>query len=486
MPASWSPTQAASDVKALRYALKSFFREIRSGEVLILLSAVALAVAALTAVGFLTDRISKSVARQANEVLAADLRLRSPDPIPELWRDIAADNELATAETQTFPSVVFAGDESSLATIKGVSDSYPLRGRVRVAAQLFGADREVDTVPAPGTVWADAALLARLGAAVGDSVSVGEVDLAVDAVLTYRPDQSIGFASLAPSIMINLADMPGTGLITEGSRVSYALLVAGDDESAVDAFYETVEADLPESVRVRNREDSSERAGNAADRAQRFLSLTAVISVLLSAVRHRDVRAPLCPAAHGYRRFDEGVGRESTVHCCGGGDPTRAAGACRCRRRQRRRVCSRVRGDRNTCGSVCERSARSRRGARVVRDRGGTNSADWLCAAVDPAAAQHAAAASAAPRRHTAATISFAGRGNITRCRRLVAVSHDWRCAASGDHSRRYVRDFRGALRCRTRSGDAYRAQSRRHRHRLALWTCERPRVADGTVRYRW
>lgn len=270
-------------MSAFAYALRTFGREIRSGEVLILLSAVALAVAALTAVGFLTDRISKSVTRQANEVLAADLRLRSPDPIPADWHETAGQFSLETAETQTFPSVVFAGEESSLATIKGVSDNYPLRGRVRIADRLFGEQREVDVIPPSGSVWTDGALMARLGVSVGDTVSVGEADLKIDAVLTYRPDQSIGFASLAPSIVINLADMPGTNLINEGSRVSYALLVAGDEEN-VDAFYEAVEADLPESVRTRNREDSSDRAGSAADRAQRFLSLTAVISVLLSAV----------------------------------------------------------------------------------------------------------------------------------------------------------------------------------------------------------
>ena len=270
-------------MKAVLYALRSFARELRSGEVVILLAAVALAVAALTSVGFLTDRIGKAVARQANEVLAADLRLRSPDPIPAQWREDALEFGLATAETQTFPSVIFADEDSSLATVKAVNDTYPLRGRVRIAEQLFGDEREVDSIPPPGEVWADAALMARLGVDVGDSVSVGETDLPINAVLTYRPDQSIGFASLAPSIMVNLADVPATGLINAGSRVSYALLVAGEEE-AVDDFYSAVEDDLPESVRVRNREDSSERAGSAADRAQRFLSLTAVISVLLSAV----------------------------------------------------------------------------------------------------------------------------------------------------------------------------------------------------------
>jgi putative ABC transport system permease protein len=251
--------------------------------VIVLLAAVALAVAALTAVGFLTDRIGRAVARQANEVLAADLRLRSPEEIPAEWREAAVRFGLDTAETQSFPSVVFAGQVNALATIMAVSETYPLRGTVRIADRLFGEQREVEGIPGRGNVWADSALMARLGVDVGDIVTLGETEVRIDAVLTYRPDQSIGFASLAPSLLVNIEDIPESGLINEGSRVGYALLVAGE-ESRVDAFYADVENRLPEEVRVRNREDSSERASNAADRAQRFLSLTAVISLLLSAV----------------------------------------------------------------------------------------------------------------------------------------------------------------------------------------------------------
>lgn len=270
-------------MKALAFALRSFGRELRSGEVIVLLVAIALAVAALTAVGFLTDRIGKAVARQANEVLAADLRLRSPDPVPAEWREAAERYGLQTAETLIFPSVVFAGEESSLATIKAVNEAYPLRGKVRIAEHLFGEQQEVDRIPSSGTVWADGALMSRLGVSVGDTIAVGELELQIDAVLTYRPDQSIGFASLAPSVLVNIADIPATGLVKEGSRVGYALLVAGG-EKALDEFYSEVEDKLPDSVRVRNQEDSSERATNASDRAQSFLSLTAVISLLLSAV----------------------------------------------------------------------------------------------------------------------------------------------------------------------------------------------------------
>jgi len=270
-------------VKAIAFALRSFGRELRSGEVVVLLAAVGLAVAALTAVGFLTDRIGKAVARQANEVLAADLRLRSQEPIPDVWREKAGQFDLRTAETNTFPSVVFAGDLSALATIKAVSNTYPLRGNVRVSDTLFGEQRVVTGVPPKGETWADGALLARVDADVGDRLSVGGLDLLVTAVLTYRPDQSIGFASLAPSLLMNIDDIPASGLISEGSRVGYALLLAGD-ETRVSDFNEAIQDDLPDSVRASNREESSERANNAADRAQRFLSLTAVISLLLSAV----------------------------------------------------------------------------------------------------------------------------------------------------------------------------------------------------------
>ena len=267
-------------MKALTFALRSFGRELRSGEVLVLLAAVGLAVAALTAVGFLTDRIGKAVARQANEVLAADLRLRSQAPVPQEWRELARQYDLETADTLTFPSVVFFGNDNALSSIKVVSELYPLRGAMRVADELFGEQREVDDIPAPGEVWADGALLARIGADVGDLLDIGELQLRVAAVLTYRPDQSIGFASLAPTVVMNIADVDASGLIGEGSRVRYALLVAGDPRDVTD-FNNAIQDKLPDEIR---QEESSERAYNAADRAQRFLSLTAVISLLLSAV----------------------------------------------------------------------------------------------------------------------------------------------------------------------------------------------------------
>lgn len=270
-------------MNAPAFALRTLPRELRSGEVLVLLAAVILAVAALTAVGFLTDRIGKAVERQANEVLAADLRLRSAEPIPDDWRERAAAFGLETADVISFPTVVYHIEENALSTVQAVDAGYPLRGVLRIADELFGQEYETEEIPAVGTVWADGSLLARVGAEVGDRLEVGNATLEIAAVATYRPDQSIGFASLAPTLLMNEADLDGSGLIGTGSRVRYALLVAGDAD-AVDEFNADIEPELPDTLRLRSAEESSERAFAASDRAQRFLSLTAVISLLLSAV----------------------------------------------------------------------------------------------------------------------------------------------------------------------------------------------------------
>ncbi len=67
-----------------------------------------------------------------------------------------------------------------------------------------------------------------IGAKVGSHISIGAATLRVTRVLISRPDQGGSFAELAPSLIMNIADIPATELIQPGSRVSYAALFAGD------------------------------------------------------------------------------------------------------------------------------------------------------------------------------------------------------------------------------------------------------------------
>jgi putative ABC transport system permease protein len=270
-------------MKALRLALLALARDGKSGELRVLLLALLVAVSALTAVGFFTSRVSLAVDRQAGEVLAADLRLQSREPIDPTYIDMARQAGLQTAQVSSFPSVVFKGEDSALSAIRAVSPGYPLRGRLKIADAPFAPAREVETLPGPGEAWLEARLVAQLGAQVGDRVRVGTTQLRIAQVLDYRPDQGSQFVDLAPTLLMRMEDVAATGLMQEGSRISHALLFAGD-AGRIATFKAQLQAAKRPGQRIADIEDTSPQIRSAVDRAGRFLNLAALVTILLAAI----------------------------------------------------------------------------------------------------------------------------------------------------------------------------------------------------------
>jgi putative ABC transport system permease protein len=270
-------------MRSLRFALLALARDWKSGELAVLLAALVVAVTALTAVGFFTDRIGQAVAQQAAEVIAADLRLRSNQAPSEDYVVAARERGLATARTLSFPSVVFFGEDSSLAAIRAVGEGYPLRGAVRVADEPFGPGRVTREIPARGEAWLDSRLMARLGARTGDTVNIGAARFRVSQVLDYRPDQGSAFVDLAASLLMNIDDIPSTQLLQPGSRATHAILFAGRPAD-VRAFKTEIEARKLAGERLVDAAEESPQIQSATERAGRFLNLSALITVLLAAV----------------------------------------------------------------------------------------------------------------------------------------------------------------------------------------------------------
>jgi putative ABC transport system permease protein len=270
-------------VQALRFALRNLARDLKSGEIAVLLLALLVAVASLTAVGFFTSRVARAVNQQAGEVLAADLRLESARSIDTTYDDEAARRGLQVARILSMPSVVFFGEDSSLIALRAASEGYPLRGRLKTADQPFGPAVVASGIPGRGEAWADSRLLAKLGATVGSELAVGAAKFKVTRVLDYRPDQGVGFADLSTTLLVNMADVPATGLIQPGSRVSRAVLFAGDPGDVAD-FRRWVETRKKKGERLQAVADASPQIRASSDRAGRFLSLASIVAVLLSAI----------------------------------------------------------------------------------------------------------------------------------------------------------------------------------------------------------
>jgi putative ABC transport system permease protein len=268
---------------ALRLALRTLLREWRSGELGVLLLALTTAVAALTGVGFLVGRIDTAVREQATQVLAADIRISSTQPLPDSWFAAATQRGVHSASIQTLLSVVFRGDDSQLANIEAVSAGYPLRGTLLVADQPFATGTATQAIPAPGEVWPSSKLLATIGGGIGTQLSIGAATLKVTRVLIARPDQGANLSDLAPSLIMNLKDLPATQLIQPGSRVSYSGLFAADP-AVIQAFRPWLLDHRRPADRLRDVSEASPQLENAVDRAGRFLTLASLVSVLLCSI----------------------------------------------------------------------------------------------------------------------------------------------------------------------------------------------------------
>jgi len=288
---------------AVLLGLRSLAREWRSGDLAVLFLALFVAVAALTGVGFLVDRIDRAMQLTASEVLGADLRLSSPTAIGDRYEAEAAKHALRHARVTSTLSVVLRGDATQLTNVQVVTAGYPLRGTVRVADRAFGAPMPASGVPAAGEVWPDSRLLSALGAQVGDVITVGAAPLRVARVLISRPDQGSGFVDLAPSLLMNEADLAATQLIQPGSRAQYAALFAGN-RGDVQVFARWLESHKAVAERLRDIAEASPEVGRATARATRFLSMASLAGVLLCAVaiamtarryvqRHLDLAALL-------------------------------------------------------------------------------------------------------------------------------------------------------------------------------------------------
>ncbi len=269
-------------VAELVLALRLLWREARTGEFNLLTAAVVIAVAGVTTVGFFTGRVHQALDRQANMLLGADLVVGGDRALPADFADRARAEGLATVGVLRFPSMVVRGGSNVLSDVKVVGEGYPLRGELRLADAVYGKDRALRGAPASGTAWADERLFHQLKVAPGAAIELGNSRFTLAAVITQEPDAGIGLLNAAPRVIINAADLAGTGLVQPGSRIRYRLLVAGPD-AAVDRYRAWAETRLERGQRIEGVRDARPEIRSALERAERFLALAALVSVVVAA-----------------------------------------------------------------------------------------------------------------------------------------------------------------------------------------------------------
>ena len=255
----------------------------RAGALRVLVFALVLAVSAISAVGFFTERVESALSQQGALLLGGDLAVLADHDIPQPFVDYAQAQELAAVKTYEFPSMVVSGDNSQLVEIKAVGDQFPLRGDLTLGTSANDAGKIVKAAPEKGEAWIEPRLANLLGLRVGDQLAVGEHSLRVAAILLREPSRGGDMFSFAPRLMMNAEDLAATKLIQYGSRVKYQLLVAGEPRK-VQLFHTQMQDKLVRGEKIEDLRNARPEIKLALDKAEQFLGLSAMVSVILAMV----------------------------------------------------------------------------------------------------------------------------------------------------------------------------------------------------------
>jgi len=138
---------------------------------------------------------------------------------------------------------------------------------------------------------------------VGNTVKLGEKTFTLRKVLRHEPDRAGDLFNVAPRVLMNRTDVDATGLIGPGALVTYRVLISGPSQR-IDNYRRAIKDSLRQGEQILTVEEGRPELNMALQRAQQFLGLAALISVLLAGVaivtvtyrftrRHLDTSAML-------------------------------------------------------------------------------------------------------------------------------------------------------------------------------------------------
>ncbi len=266
-------------MKGIKYLSKSL---VQNRSLILLVSALLVAVSAMTSVTFFVDRVDRALVLQGSSLMAADMVVENGTQLDESWTQSAIANNLEVSRQVSFPSVLFIADEPVLVQVKAVDRAYPLRGTLRVSDFSAGGQGiESNAVPSKGQVYLDSVLQKKL--AQQDSINLGNLDLNIAGTIVEEPDRGGNLFQLAPRLLINIEDLPASGLLGPASRAKYRMLLAGE-LSALESFRAWAKIHLPSGAHIIDIQNARPELRTALERGQRFLSLASLCASLLAGI----------------------------------------------------------------------------------------------------------------------------------------------------------------------------------------------------------
>lgn len=263
----------------------------QAGDLRVLVLALVLAVSSITAVNFFTHRIAAHLNNQGGMLLGGDAVIKADHAIPPQYSAEAKRHSLRSSSTLEFASMAINADKNILAEIKAIDDNFPLIGDFGVQFLTEKTVQNMRTRPAKGEVWVEPRLANALNLKLDDQLELGAIKLKVAGILLREPSRGGDMFSFAPRVMMHIDDVPATKLLQFGSRVKYQLVLEGNAEN-LKQYTRKIAPNLQRGESIEDVKTARPEIRSALDKAEIFLGLSAMVTVVLSIVAMLLASAP--------------------------------------------------------------------------------------------------------------------------------------------------------------------------------------------------
>ncbi|HTG84885.1 MAG TPA: FtsX-like permease family protein, partial [Gemmatimonadales bacterium] len=276
----------------LKFILNMAWREGRAGgrRLLLLTAAISAGVAALVAIESFSENLRTGVAEQSRALLGADARIASrttpSQTTTETVDSIARQGGAGTGDVASVTG--FAGmayikrnGATRMVRVTAIAGEYPLYGTVRTTP----ADRWKSLTSDGKIALVDPSFLTGLQASIGDTLSLGEAWFVVAGTVDNFPGDVGIQSAFGPRVFIPSRYLAETSLLSFGARAEYEWYLRFPDSTKVGALAKAWRTRVNQrQLSLRTASDNEENLRSSLDQLGRYLSLIALIALLLGGI----------------------------------------------------------------------------------------------------------------------------------------------------------------------------------------------------------
>jgi putative ABC transport system permease protein len=227
----------------MRFLFSLAWRDLRaSGRSLwIFVACLVLGVSLVAAGGGLYRQVADALRADARLLFGGDVEVEYQQPLPPemlAWMSAPSQGAATVSRLIELRTMLRSADgRAQLIELQSTDAAYPLYGKVTLSP-AGSLDTALAEQNGDWGAALDATLAQRMGIAVGGRVEIGNLSLAVRALITRQPDRSLRADWGGAPVLVSEGALRATGLVQPLSRVNYRYRVRTDQPPGVwrDAF----------------------------------------------------------------------------------------------------------------------------------------------------------------------------------------------------------------------------------------------------------